>query len=162
MAAGPLVVGAEGVILIPDEGPYASSRPIMDGIELVTQLKHFPTSNTTVIVHTQDVEGAAYFVKINGLPETSVTPVLREDMDDAATAQMFAIERLRAKGPIRLVLTAHYEVYEMCRRAYQPVVLYARRGSLGSLGASMSWETLEGRVQRHRDALVEAMDDEAD
>ena len=162
MAAGPLIVGAEGVILIADDGPYASSSPIMDGIELVTQLKHFPTSQATVIVHTQDVEGAGYFVKINGLPETGVVPVLREDMEDAPLAQWYAIERLRARGPVRLVLTAYKEVYEKCTVSHQPVLLYGRRGSIGSLDGPTSWETLEERIRRHRDAVVEAMDDDSE
>jgi len=100
MASGPLIVGAEGVLLIPEKDvPYASSRPIMEGIELVMQLKHFPTSNATIIVHTQDLEGAAYFVKINGLPETGCTSTALEDKNEPTPmAQWWAIERIRARA----------------------------------------------------------------
>lgn len=163
MAAGPLLVGAEGVILIPDADiPYASSRPIMEGLELVTQLKHFPTSNATIIVNTQDVEGAAYFVKINGLPETGVVSTALEDKaEEPALAQWYAIERLRATGPVRLVLTAYKEVYERCATSHQPVLLFGRRGSVATLDGPTPWETLHEKVRKQRDAKVEAMNDDS-
>ena len=162
MAAGPLLVGAEGVLLITDEDvPYASSRPILEGIELVMQLKHFPTSNATVIVHTDDIEGATYFVKINGLPETGCVPTAIEDKyEDPAMAQWYAIERQRATGPVRLVLTAYKEVYERCLRSHQPVLLFGRMGGVGSLDEPVPWEDLHSRIQRQRDARVEAIDED--
>lgn len=159
MAAGPLLVGAEGVLLIQDEDvPYASSRPCMEGIELCMQLKHFPTSNATVIVHTEDLEGAAYFVKINGMPETGcVATAIEDKYESTAMAQWYAIERIRSTGPVRLVITAFKEVYERCLMSHQPVLLFGRRGSIGSLDSPLPWEALHARVQRQRDARVEAM-----
>jgi len=162
MASGPLIVGAEGVLLIPEKDvPYASSRPIMEGIELVMQLKHFPTSNATIIVHTQDLEGAAYFVKINGLPETGCTSTALEDKNEPTPmAQWWAIERIRARGPVRLVITAYQEVYERCLWSHQPVLLYGRRGSIGALDGPTPWEDLVSRVKRQRDAKVDALDED--
>jgi hypothetical protein len=162
VTAGPLLVGAEGVLLVPEEDePYASSRPVLEGIELVMQLKHFPTSNTTIIVHTQDVEGAAYFIKINGLPETGCVPTALEDKyEEPAMAQWYAIERQRAMGPVRFVVTAYKEVYERCLISHQPVLLFGRMGSVGSLDGPVPWEDLHARIQRQRDAKVEALDED--
>jgi hypothetical protein len=157
-----MLVGAEGVLLIrddEDDTPYASSRPCDEGLELVMQLKHFPTSNATIIVHTQDIEGAAYFVKINGLPETGcVSTAIEDKYETVAMAQWYAIERLRSTGPVRLVVTAFKEVYERCLMSHQPVLLFGRRGGVGSLDSPEPWDNLVSRINRQRDAKVEAMD----
>ena len=48
MSTGPMFVGAEGVLLRRNKYKYGSSRPIMEGFELVTALKHFPTSRLVI------------------------------------------------------------------------------------------------------------------
>jgi hypothetical protein len=77
-------------------------------------------------------------------------------------AQWYAIERIRANGPVRLVVTAFKEVYERCLMSHQPVLLFGRRGSVGSLDSPEPWENLHARVIRQRDAKVEAMSNESE
>lgn len=120
------------------------------------QLKHFPTSSVTVLTDTKDTDGADYFCKINGLPGCNVVGIAPEDVgEDKGTAQWYAIERQRAKGPINLVVTAYKEVYERCLMTHQPVLLFGRRGSLGSLDSTATWGQLHDRVVRTRIASVE-------
>lgn len=155
--AGPLIVGAEGVILIRDDQSYGASRPIMEGLELVTQLMHFPTSRTVVVVNETELEGIGHFLKINGLGKASAAAIAMEDKnEDPAIAQWYVIERLRAAGPIGMVLTAYPEVYKRCVGSHQPVLLFGRRGALGSPEVRPSWDQLHERVIRRRDAEADA------
>jgi hypothetical protein len=154
--AGPLIVGAEGVLLVPDQESYAASRPITEGIELTMQLGHFPTSNTVVLVSTVDTEVGMYFCRMHGLSKSTVVGIAPEDKTiEAPTAQWFAIERLRAKGPINMILTAYALVYERCRRSHQPVILFGRRGSLAGLEGQSTWDELHKRALNHREAMAE-------
>jgi hypothetical protein len=154
--AGPLIVGAEGVILIPDEESYGASRPLMEGLELVTMLRHFPTTRTIVVVGTTDTDMAEYFVKLHGLDGVNVFGIAPEDKkEEAGTAQWYAIERLRSAGPIGMVLTAWHSVYERCKASHQPVLLFARRGALGLPAERPTWDDLHQRTLRHREAAVE-------
>ena len=154
--AGPLVVGAEGVVLLPKQATYGSSHPIQEGIELVLQLMHFPTTRTSVIVGTEDLGGAAHFCRVNGLAKASVVGISPEDLGGPPDeAQWFAIERLRAAGQVSLVLTAHSSVYRACRGTHQPVILFGRRGSIEQTEGRPSWNTLHQRAVSRRDALIE-------
>lgn len=156
--AGPLLVGAEGVILVRDKDSYGASRPITEGLELVMQLMHFPTSRTVILVGQEDIEGAGHFTKIHGLAKASTAGIAPEDKDeDPAIAQWYAIERQRSAGPINLVLTAYPEVYKRCTVSHQPCILFGRRGALGSAEVRPSWDALHDRVVRRRDATAEAM-----
>jgi hypothetical protein len=156
---GPLIVGAEGVILLPDKEAYASSRPIQEGLELVLMLKDFPTSSHTVICRTKDQTAAEYFMKMNGLPKADVILTAVEDENEhPAIAQWHAINRARARGPVNLVITAHREVFERCTQSSQPVMLYGRRGALSTLDAQTSWEEIHSQVRATKEIRL---DDEA-
>jgi hypothetical protein len=158
--AGSLLVGAEGVILIPNQKAYGSSRPIDEGLELISKLMAFPTTRTAVLVEIEDADVASYWLKVHGLPKTSAIVIPPEDRHvDNDLAQWYSIERERSKGPVDLVVTAWYSVYERCSNSHQPVVLFGRRGAIGSLDASPSWDELHQRIIRNRDARVEEPDD---
>jgi hypothetical protein len=159
--SGPLLVGAEEVIIVPNAESYAAGRPIMEGLELVTQLMHFPTTQTIVLVGIVDTTPADYFCKINGLAKTTLIGIRAEDRhEDPALAQWYAIERQRSRGPVNMVLTAYTTVYERCKSSHQPVMLFARRGSLGALEERTAWEDLHAQVIRSRDAAVEDLYEE--
>jgi hypothetical protein len=154
--SGPLLVGAEGVILVPDFDSYAASRPITEGLELVMQLMHFPSTRTSVMVGLVDETPADYFCKINGLSKVGILPIRPQDRhDEPALAQWYCIERQRASGPINMVLTSYLDVYRRCQASHQPALLFARRGSVGSLEPRSTWEELHAKVIRSRDAAVE-------
>lgn len=158
MSAGPLVVGAEGVILVRHKANYASSRPIDEGIAVVSALSHFPTTQATVLVDTRDEAGAEYFVKAHGLPTAAVMTTAIEDKDlDPALAQWYNVERVRSRGPVWLVITAYSFVYESCAKSSQPCLLYARRGSIGAMDSTPTWDDLHERVMRREKAIVEDM-----
>lgn len=158
---GTLIVGAEGVILIPDEDSYGASRPLMEGLELVMMLRHYPTTRTVITVGVEDTEMPEHFMKINGLPQVNVVGIAPEDRhEDPGTAQWYIIERQRAAGPIGLVLTAWQSVYERCKASHQPVLLFGRRGALGAMPERPTWDELHMRVQRHREAEVEMIENE--
>ena len=156
--AGPLLVGAEGVILMPDADSYAAGRPIIEGLELVVQLTPFPSTRTLIMAGIVDTGPADYFCKVNGLPKVDVVGIKAEDRhEDPALAQWYTIERCRAAGPINMVITAYPAVFERCKASHQPVLLFARRGSLGELEEREPWEELHAKVIRSRDAAVEAL-----
>lgn len=159
---GTLLVGAENVILVPDQA-YASSRPIPEGLELVLKLRTFPITRTIVMVGTQDAEAALHFCRLNGLPTVDIDTVLPEDEDlDSAEAQWNLIQRRRAGGPIPLVITAYPRVYQLCTTSHQPVLLYGRRGGLYESEGQPSWDELHNRVTKHREALAAVSDRETD
>jgi hypothetical protein len=159
--AGPLLVGAEGVLLIEDKGSYAASRPITEGIELAMQLFHFPTSRMVVLTGLVDTDGAQHFCRIHGLAKAAVVGINPEDkIEDPWTAQWYSIERERAAGPINMVLTSYPEVFERCMESHQPVLLFGRRGSVGTLDTRPSWGQLHERVIARRDAIAEEIPDE--
>jgi len=156
--AGPLLVGAEGVLLIPDGESFGASRPIMEGIDLVLQLRHFPTARTIVTVGASDTEESERWCKMNALPEVAVVGIAPEDRHlPPDLAQWYVVERQRAKGPLHLVLTAYETVFERCKLSHQPVLLFARRGALGAAPAAVSWDELHAQVVRRREAAVEAI-----
>ncbi len=156
--SGPLLVGAEGVILVPNAESYAAGRPIVEGLELVTQLMHFPTTRTVVLCGIVDTKPADYFCKINGLAKVSIVGIKAEDRhEDPALAQWYTIERERAARPVNMVVTAYEDVYKRCKASHQPVLLFGRRGSLGSLEERATWEQLHAQVIRSRDAYVEEL-----
>jgi hypothetical protein len=158
--AGPLLVGAEGVIIIPDDDSYAAGRPIVEGLELIMQLSHFPTTRTAIMVGLVDPEPADYFCKINGLPKAQVLPIRAQDRhDEPWMAQWYCIERERASGPINMVITSYPEVWKRCMGSHQPALMFARRGSLGTLEPRPTWEELHAKVIRSRDAAVEALNE---
>jgi hypothetical protein len=129
----------------------------VDGIELVMQLMHFPTSRTVIMIGQENIEGAQHFTKIHGLAKASVVGIAPEDREeDPALAQWYVIERQRSAGPINLVLTAYPEVYRRCAATHQAVILFARRGSLGAPEMRPTWGELHNRVIRRRDAEAEA------
>lgn len=153
---GPLFVGAEGVILLPDKESYAASRPVNEGLELVLMLKEFPTSSLTVICHTDNQEGAEHFVRMHGLPRARVLTTPAEDRAEyTAQAQLHALNRERARGSINLVLTAFKEVYDRCTVAHQNVLLFSRRGALASLGDQIPWDDMQARVKMANEARIE-------
>ena len=154
--AGTLLVGAEGVILIPDQEAYGASRPIHEGLELVLQLKNFPTGRLVVLVGEEDTKLAEHWVKVQGLKGAGVVGIAAEDRhEDPDLAQWYAIERQRSAGPINMVLTAYQSVYDCCKVTHQPVLLFGRRGAIGSLDNRFTWDDLHNRVIRTRDAAVE-------
>lgn len=157
--AGPLLVGAEGVVLVPGKGAYASSRPLPEGLELVMMLKHFPTSSTHLMVGTEDLDSAGHFIKIHGLKEVGVVGITPEDrVVEPATAQWNIVQRHRSRGPVNLVLTAYREVYERCISTRQAVLLYGRLGVVGTLDTGQPWQDLHERIIQARDAAVEEPD----
>lgn len=157
---GPLIVGAEGVILTPDKA-YASSRPINEGLELIMMLDKFPTSSLTFVCNTDQETEATYFVKMNGFPKARVLLTPREERDEyPEAAQWNAINRERAKGPINLVVTSYREVYDNCCRTRQAALLFGRKGALSTLGEQPSWRELSERVKANKEARLE--DDEVD
>ena len=161
--AGTLLVGAEGVIIVPSAESYAAGRPITEGLELVLQLMHFPTTQTSVLVGLVDTTPADYFCKINGLAKAGLVGIAKEDRhEDPAMAQWYAIERMRARGPLNMVLTSYSDVWVRCTETHQPALLFARRGALGTLGERKPWEDLHAQVVRSRDATVEALEDETE
>ena len=155
---GPLVVGAEGVILQPEDA-YASSRPIMEGLELLMMLEKFPTSMVSILCNTTQQTEAEYFVKINGFPNAAVVTAVPEDKDmSPADAQWHAINRIRSKGPINLVLTAHREVYTHCIHSHQAALLFGRKGALSTMEESPTWNDLHERVKANREARLDETD----
>lgn len=155
---GTLAVGAEDVILVQNFESYASSRPIDDGLELVLQLKTFPTSMVVIVVAVENTAPGEYFVKLNGLNGANVVGVVPEDRYlEPWEKQWYAIERLRSKGPIRLVVTAHPEVYMRCVHTHQPVLMFARRGSLGIETLRPSWDSLVAQVHKRRELEAESI-----
>lgn len=158
--AGPLLVGAEDIILVSNKKTFGSSRPLMEGLELVTMLKHFPTSRTVVMVEIEDVKTADTWVKMHGLKEVIVVGIPPEDRyEPPDVAQWYTIERQRALGPVNLVLTAFPEVYRRCTASHQPVLLYGRRGAVISEEDRPTWDELHASVMRSREAAVEEDDD---
>lgn len=158
--SGPLLVGAEGVLLIVDEENYGASRPLMEGLELVMQMRHHPTTRTTVMVGVVETDMAEHYMKIHGLTGVNVRGIAPEDRDeDPAMAQWYVVERQRSAGPINLVLTAYSLVYQKCVTTHQPVLLFGRRGSLGTdQEVRATWDELHAKVLRHQDAEVETME----
>jgi hypothetical protein len=153
---GPLVVGAEGVILLPDKEAYASSRPLIDGLELVLQLEKFPTSQLTIVCHTQDADAAGYFVKMNGLPHARVLLTTPEDQEEPVqAAQWNAINRVRAQGPVNVVLTSYKDVYTRCVQSYQAALLFGRKGALAGLEDKPTWGELYDRVKATKQARLD-------
>jgi hypothetical protein len=153
---GPLFVGAEGVILHPDENAYAASRPINEGLELVMQLEKFPTSSLTILCNTESQMDAEYFVKMNGLPHARVVLTSPEDRNEwPYLSQWAAINRERAKGPVNLVLTSYREVWDRCVQSYQACLLFGRRGALSTIETALSWEQLHERVKATKEARLE-------
>lgn len=151
--AGPVLVGAENVILVEDADSYAASRPVTEGIELVVQLRGFPTSKLVVITGQEDTKATDHFCKLNGITGANVLGIAPEDRDiDPADAQWYVIERERARGPIGLVITAYPGVLQRCMSTAQPAILFARRGSLGELELPLTWRDLHSRVIKHRRA----------
>ena len=152
-------VGAEGVILLRDEDSYAASRPHHAGLELVTALMHLPLVQLYVHVDTEDIVGAEYFMRMNGIPSASVVPLTPSDRSEEPwMSQWLAIERERSKGPLTLVLTAWGEVFERCLGTYQAALLYARRGGVETIGELPSWDQLRDRVTFRRQAEIEEVD----
>lgn len=162
MATGPLFVGAEEVILRKDSEHYGSSRPIMEGLELVMMLNH-STARLVVHCNTPDKAAADFFVKINGLPKAAVitldTPAQVITEDDPHLAQWEAINRQRAKGPLSLVVTGYQSVFDMCSRSHQPVLLYGRRGQVASEQTIPSWGELQESVRKQREATVDQLNE---
>jgi hypothetical protein len=153
---GPLIVGAEGVILLADPAAYASSRPLNEGLELVLQLEKFPTSQLTIICHTQADTDADYFIRMNGLPHARVLLTAVEDKDEPiAVAQYNAINRMRAQGPVNLVLTSYKDVYTRCVQSYQAALLFGRKGALSTMEEAPSWSDIHDRVRATKQARLE-------
>jgi hypothetical protein len=153
---GPLIVGAEGVILLPDMSAYASSRPLNDGLELILQLEKFPTTLTTVLCHTQNQTDAEYFCKMQGLPHAKVMLTNPEDVDEPVpVAQWNLIQRIRAQGPVNLVVTSYKDVYTRCVQSYQAALLYGRKGALSTMEEAPSWQDLHDRVRATKQARLE-------
>ena len=151
---GPLIVGAEGVILQPDDA-YASSRPILEGLELVLMMEKFPTSQLTVVCNTDDQTAAEYFVKMNGLPKARIVLTAVEDEElPTADAQWHTIQRERAKGPLNYVLTAYKQVYTHCVQTHQAALLFGRKGALSTMETAPSWEELHDRVKMTKEARL--------
>lgn len=152
---GPLIVGAEGVILTPDEA-YAASRPINEGLEMVMQLEKFPTSSLIIICNTDMEREAQYWIRMNGLPQARIALTAVEDREEtAAAAQWAVIQRERAKGPINLVLTSYKEVYTHCIQTHQSCLLYGRKGALSTLGEAPSWSQVHDRVLATKEARLD-------
>jgi hypothetical protein len=157
--AGPLIVGAEDVILVPNRESYAASRPVTEGLELILQLKVFPTSRLIVLAGTEDEQGADHFCKLNGLMGASAVGIFPEDRhEEPWLAQWYNISRQRAAGPIRMVITSYPEVYEKCGESHQPVLLFARYGMIAHASDPESWDQLTARVKRSREATIETID----
>jgi hypothetical protein len=158
---GPLVVGAEGVLLLPDKDAYASSRPIEEGLELVYMLREFPTSVVIIICHTEDQEAAEYFMRMQALPKARVVTTAPEDRSEhAQTAQWHAINRERARGPVNLVLTAFREVHENCLHNHQTSLLFGRKGALAMLETQIPWEDQHERVKMTKEARINGENDD--
>lgn len=154
---GPLIIGAEGVLLDPEPDAYGSSRPIDEGIELARQLKEFPTSRTTVVVGTEDLTAAEYFMRLHRLAHVEVVGFLPQDRsEDPWMAQWNVIERLRVNGPINLVLTAYVDVWQHCATTHQAALLFTRVGGLAAIGERPTWAELRYRTTKHREAVAEA------
>ena len=152
---GTLVVGAENVILQADEEAYASSRPILEGLELVLMMEKFPTSQLIIICNTDDETAANYWVKMNGLPKARIILIAPEDADSATdVAQWHAIQRERARGPLNYVLTAYKTVYTHCVQTHQAALLFGRKGALSSMETALSWEELHDRVKSTKEARL--------
>lgn len=150
------MVGAEGVILLPDKEAYASSRPLNEGLELVMQLEKFPTSQLTIICHTEDKMDCEYFIRMNGLPHARILLTTPEDKDEPVPlAQWNAINRCRAQGPVNIVLTAYKDVYTRCVQSYQAALLFGRKGALSSLDNKPTWNELYDRVKATKQARLE-------
>jgi hypothetical protein len=160
--SGPLLVGAEGVLLVADPENYGASRPLMEGLELVMQMRHHPTTRTTVMVGVVDTSMPEHFMKIHGLSGVNVRGIAPEDKEeDPAMAQWYVVERQRSAGPINMVLTSYSAVYQKCVETHQPVLLFGRRGSLGTEPElRATWDELHAKVKRHIDAEAETMGDD--
>lgn len=157
---GVLLVGAEDVVLVSNKEAFGSSRPLMEGLELVTMMKHFPTSRTAMLVGTEEVALADQWMKIHGLREVAIVGISAEDRYERPDlAQWYAIERQRAMGPIGMVLTSYPEVYRRCAGSHQPVLLYGRRGAVISDEDRPAWDELHANVLRVREAAIEEFDD---
>jgi len=154
--AGPLLIGAEGVILTPNPEWYGASRPISEGLELALQLGHFPTSRTLIAVGTSVADDATRWCKLHGLREVDVVTMAPEDRHvTPEDAQWYTIERQRARGPLHLVLTSYATVFVRCKVSHQPVLLFGRRGSLGAAPPQKSWDEMHARIVRQREAMIE-------
>lgn len=154
--AGPLIVGAEGVVLVPDKDSYSASRPIDGGMELLLQLRNFPTSTVHLVVGQVDTTAAKNWCMVQGLKGVNVVPIAPEDeFEEPWLAQWYAIERLRAAGSINLVITAYTEVFERCLASYLACSLYGRLGLVRVVDAVPSWDDLHGRTVRDRVARAE-------
>lgn len=151
--AGTLLVGAEGVILAPRrDTPYASSRVIQSGIEIVRQLTQY---RLAVVANTEDISGVEWFCRFNGLAKANVIGIAPEDVGiEPAEAQWNMIQRERARGPLNLVLTSFVGTFQHCKSTRQSVLLYGRQGSLGSLDAQPTWDDLATRSIARREAIA--------
>lgn len=161
--SGVLLVGAEDIVLVSNKEAFGSSRPLMEGLELVTMLQHFPTSRVVVMVGIADEPMADQWMKIHGLRGVAVAGVPPQDRYERPdTAQWYCVERQRALGPVGMVLTSYPEVYRLCSGSHQPVLLYGRRGAVISEEDRPAWDELHASVLRSRELAVEEFDDPAE
>jgi hypothetical protein len=151
---GPLFVGAEGIILRPNRKIIADAIPITEGLELVTALMHDVT-RLVVFAATDSERDLTYFCKMNGLPKAQVVIEPPEDRCETYDdSQWNALSRERARGPINLVITGYKSIYEQCLATRQAVILFGRRGTVGTLDSTKSWDELQDAVKSAREAGI--------
>jgi hypothetical protein len=147
---GVVIIGGEGVVYRPNES-IGASEPIPNGIALYRMLNAFAVH---VICDTgpEKYKLAEIWCKLNGLKDAIVH--VREDADaplDPIEYQWRQIERIRAAGPIWMVLTAFIEVSNKCLDNGIYSIFFNRPGSIGAAPTRQPWEE---RRQEIRETII--------
>jgi hypothetical protein len=142
-----VVIGAEGVLLVPHWDLYGSSRPIVEGLELTQQLKGFPTTRMVVMMHTKRLDVAEFWCKVNGLADAQpVIPQIADLATGPDVAQVHGVQRQRSRGPVSLIVTAFPTVFDACRAIGQPSILFARQGFSEAPLQLKGWDEMMDQV----------------
>jgi len=138
------VFTAEDVLYRPSAS-IAASEVIFTGINLYRALRS--TTPTHVVCDTPHRDLAAVWLKLNGLADALCHTQDAETLP-ATEFRWRVIARLRAQGPIWLVVTADAELARLCTEQGLYVALFVRPGvSVADLPPRETWDERQQSMQ---------------
>jgi hypothetical protein len=153
---GTVVFGAEGV-LYRVASTIGASEPIPQGIAL---FKLFSGTSCHVICDTADEKNADMWLKLNGCKEAILHVRQPEDKDlSPIDYQKRQIERIRAFGPIWMLVTQWLELADWCIEQGLYALTFNRPGALGS---PVRLRPFNERVEQIREEQLLKVSSEAD
>lgn len=150
-----VVICAEGVLYRPNDS-FSASEPIFDGLTLT----HLLTARhiVHVVCNTEKRQFAEMWMKLNGVREVQVHT---HEIDDGFSQIDFywqQIRKIRAGGPVWMVLSAYDELLDRCADAGLLSLKFNRPGTIGGPPERAPWSD---RVKGLRaDALSRIATDE--